>query len=83
MQKSIYSPGQRQLQNFLRELRIKKGFRQKDLADLLGVPQSFVSKYEVGERRLDILEIRTICNVLGIEFVDFARQLERKIDEAQ
>jgi ribosome-binding protein aMBF1 (putative translation factor) len=83
MQKSIYSRDQEQLQNLLRDLRKQKGYKQKELADLLRVPQSFVSKYEVGERRLDILEIRNICYVLRISLADFVGELERRIREAE
>jgi hypothetical protein len=39
-------------------------------------PQSFVSKYEIGECRLDILELREICHVLGCTLADFSDQLE-------
>ncbi|HPY76550.1 MAG TPA: helix-turn-helix transcriptional regulator [Anaerohalosphaeraceae bacterium] len=83
MQKSIYSKDQEQLQNLLRELRKQKGYKQKDLAALLKTPQSFVSKYEVGERRLDILEIRRICLVLGISLSNFVKELEARIREAE
>lgn len=82
MQKSIYSGGQQQLQSLLRDLRKQKGFRQKDLADILDVPQSFISKYEVGERRLDVLEARMICHAIGVDFSDFVKQLERRINES-
>ena len=50
----------------LKELRIKKDITQVELAKKLGVPQSFVSKYESGERQLDILELRQICHQIGI-----------------
>ena len=82
MHKTIYSDGQEKLQKLLRNLRTKKGYRQEDLAVLLEVPQSFVSKYEAGERRLDILELREICKVLGIRFPEFVRKLEKVLDEA-
>ena len=39
---------------------------QRDLAAILSQPQSFVSKYETGERRLDLAEIHAICRALGI-----------------
>ena len=52
-----------------------------DLADRLGQPQSYVSKYETGERRLDILELKQVCNSLGISLEAFVRQLESAIDE--
>ena len=56
--------------------------RQVDLADRLGQPQSYVSKYESGERRLDLLELRQVCNVLGISLEAFIRRLDSALDEA-
>jgi transcriptional regulator with XRE-family HTH domain len=67
----------------LKEERHKRGIRQVELAEQLGVPQSFVSKYESGERQLDVLELRRICQVLGIDFDDFVRQLEEKLNETK
>lgn len=67
---------QKVLQDLLRQVRLEAGFRQVDLAGYLGQPQSFVSKYESGERRLDILELRQICNVMGISLEDFVHRLE-------
>jgi len=40
--------------------------RQVQVAEALDVPQSFVSKYESGERRLDLIELRQVCAVLGV-----------------
>lgn len=65
--------------SLVRQMRIDAGLRQADLADRLGEPQSFVSRYESGERRLDVLELRKICRVLGVQLVDFIKRLE---DEA-
>lgn len=56
--------------------------RQSDLAALLGKPQSFVSKYESGERRLDILELRHVCRAIGIELSVFIARLEKSICES-
>ena len=67
----------------LKEIRQKNGITQVELAQKLGVPQSFVSKYESGERQLDILELRQICQFMGISFDNFVRQLEEKIHEAK
>lgn len=63
----------------LRELRQEAGLRQRDLAERIGEPQSFVSKFESGERRLDIVELRYICTALGISLPDFVQRLEKKI----
>ncbi|MFY9822579.1 MAG: helix-turn-helix transcriptional regulator [Thermoanaerobaculia bacterium] len=67
------------LRRRLREARLAAGLKQIELAQALGEPQSFVSKYESGERRLAFLEVRTICGVLGLRFVDFVQQLEEDL----
>ena len=76
MEKSIHSQHQKKLQELLRQVRQEAGLRQVDLAVKLGEHQSFVSKYENGERRLDILEIREICMAIGISLELFAKRLE-------
>lgn len=48
------------------ELREAKGLTQMDIALQLGKPQSYVSKYERGERRLDIVELIAVTKVLGL-----------------
>ncbi|MEK6798675.1 MAG: helix-turn-helix transcriptional regulator [Planctomycetota bacterium] len=62
--------------SILRQMRLDAGLRQADLARKLGEPQSFVSKYESGERRLDVLELRQLCTILGVSLAEFVRQLE-------
>jgi transcriptional regulator with XRE-family HTH domain len=64
----------------LRQMRQDAGLRQADLARKIGQPQSFVSKYESGERRLDILELRAICTAAGVSLSDFVRRLEGDAD---
>lgn len=80
--KSIHTLEQKCLQRLLREARSEAGFTQEALAVKLGSPQSFVSKYESGERRLDLLEVRRICRVLKIDLADFASRLEGEIANA-
>ena len=70
---------QEQLQALLRQVRADAGLTQTDVAQRLGQPQSFVSKYESGERRLDILELREVCQVLGIPLPEFIRRLEQAL----
>jgi transcriptional regulator with XRE-family HTH domain len=77
--KSIFSAQQERLQELLRQLRLEAGLRQTDLAERLDQPQSFVSKYESGERRLDLLELRQICKALGISLKDFVDRFEKSI----
>lgn len=81
MEKSIYTAQQKKLQDVLRQIRRDADLRQVELAERLGEPQSFVSKYENGERRLDILEVRVICQAVGITLDDFARKLEQSLNE--
>ena len=67
----------------LREMRISAGLRQSDLALRLGLPQSFVSKYEIGDRALSISEVRQICQVLGSSLSTFVQKLEETIVEVE
>jgi len=67
------------LRNFLKELRKEAGLRQIDLAQRLGKPQSYVSKYESGEKTLDILETKEICEALGVHLSDLVRKIEEKL----
>jgi ribosome-binding protein aMBF1 (putative translation factor) len=50
--------------------RDKAGLTQVDVAKPLGVPQSVVSKYESGERRLDLLELSDVCAAMGVPLVE-------------
>jgi transcriptional regulator with XRE-family HTH domain len=74
------SKEERVLQTLLSNLRSEANLRQVDLADRLGKPQSFVSKYESGERRLDLIELREICRVLEISLSDFVKRFESEIE---
>jgi transcriptional regulator with XRE-family HTH domain len=62
--------------SLVRQMRLDAGLRQADLARKLGEPQSFVSRYESGERRMDMLELRQICKVLGVSLADFINHLD-------
>jgi len=79
MQKSLSSKYQHSLLRLLREIREKAGLRQVDVAEKLGQPQSFVSKYESGERRLDLLELEAVCAACEIGLEEFvARYVAQK-----
>jgi transcriptional regulator with XRE-family HTH domain len=70
---------QKALLSLLRELRREAGLRQVDMARKLGRPQAFVSYYESGARRLDLLELRQICGVLGVSLVKFVQSFEKEL----
>lgn len=76
MEKELHATHQKVLQDLLRQVRLDAGFRQVDLAERLAQPQSFVSKYESGERRLDVLELRQICQTMGLSLGEFVAKLE-------
>lgn len=62
------------LLRLLRQIREEARLRQLDVATRLGQPQSFVSKYESGERRLDLLEIEQVCGACGVDLVTFVQR---------
>jgi transcriptional regulator with XRE-family HTH domain len=77
--KSIYSAEQEKLQALLRQVRADAGLTQVMLSKRLGRPQSFVSKYESGERRLDLVELRQVCQALGISLGRLVARFEKII----
>ena len=64
----------------LREMRVAAGLRQADVASALGVPQSYVSKCESGERRVDIVELLRLCEICGSDLQSFADRLARELE---
>jgi transcriptional regulator with XRE-family HTH domain len=55
--------------SLLRALRIEAGLTQSEVAELLDRPQSYVSKYESGDRRLDLIELREVSEALGTDLL--------------
>lgn len=79
MVKSLSSTESEKLAALLRSVRAEAGLTQAEVAEGLKLPQSFVSKYESGERRLDLVELRQICGTLGISLSEFVRRFEKEI----
>lgn len=63
----------------LREAREDMGLTQVQLARRLKRHQSFASKSESGERRLDVIELRLVCKGIGITLADFIKRLEQNL----
>jgi len=76
VEKSIYSAEYQRLCSLLRQLRHEAGLTQVQVAARLGVPQSFVSKYESGERRLDVVELGHVAGALGVSLREMLERLE-------
>ncbi len=70
-----YSARHQRFRDLLRQIRVDAGLTQKELAQMLGKPQSYVSKAEVGERRLDFLETLDFCGACGVGVEEFAGRL--------
>jgi transcriptional regulator with XRE-family HTH domain len=77
VEKSIYSAEYQRLCAVLRELRQEAGLTQVQVATRLEMPQSFVSKYESGERRLDVVELGHVAGVLGVTVQRVLERMER------
>jgi transcriptional regulator with XRE-family HTH domain len=77
--RSVFSPAYRRLREWLVEARRARGITQTQLADLLERPQSFISKYERGERRLDFVEVLEIAAALRVDACDLIGELERPV----
>ena len=73
MQKSLKSPEYARLIAALVAVRHAAGIRQQALAKKLGRQQSFVAKYEGGERRIDVVEFIAIARALGVDPVRLFR----------
>lgn len=77
MTRSVFSPAYGRLREWLTEARQARGVTQTELAARLGRQQSFVSKYERGERRLDFVEFLEIADALQADACDLVTQLRR------
>lgn len=72
---TIYNPDYIDLIERLKSLREEAGLTQAQLGETLGRDQTFVSKYESRERRLDVLELRNICKALDASFLQVISEL--------
>lgn len=77
MPKSIHSELDDKLREALRAARQEAGLTQTQLAERLHRPQSFVAKYEGGERRLDVVEYIEVCDAIGVDPAMIINQLKR------
>ena len=83
MKKSLYTSENNILLSLLRNVRQDAGLTQAQMAEKLGVNQSWVSYYERGSRKLDMLQVRQICAAAGVPLAEFAAMLDKSIVEAE
>jgi transcriptional regulator with XRE-family HTH domain len=77
MKKKIYMAQRDRMTDLLREVRLETGLTQVELAARIEKDQAYVSRYESGQRRLDVLEVREICQAIGITLGAFVKRLEK------
>ncbi|MEK7578500.1 MAG: helix-turn-helix transcriptional regulator [Patescibacteria group bacterium] len=70
MSKSVYSKDYKVIIERLKTARVNAGLSQQAVADKLGKPQSYISKIESGERRLDVAEMKKLA-VIYKKSVDY------------
>ena len=75
MTKSVFTDRYKLFLNLLIQERKNKGITQVLLAEKLNKPQSYVSNYENGERRLDVIEFLDIAACLGLDAAAFVQKL--------
>jgi transcriptional regulator with XRE-family HTH domain len=62
------------LATLLRQIRLDSNLTQLQLAQKIGQTQSYVSKYENGEQRLDLIELEAVCKAVDILLTDFVER---------
>lgn len=77
--KSIHSADYAAFCALLAEARTTAGLTQHSLAKRLRKPQSFVAKYEGGERRLDVVEFVTISRAIGVDPLRLFKELLKRV----
>lgn len=76
MSGSLHSPRYDQFREILIRARKDANLTQAQLSGKVGRPQSFISKYEGGERRLDVIEFLDVCAAVGINPIAIIKEME-------
>ena len=63
MSKSVYTKDYKEIIERLKKARVEADLSQQAVADKLGKPQSYISKIESGERRLDVAEMKKFTKI--------------------
>ncbi|MGJ5151687.1 helix-turn-helix domain-containing protein [Bradyrhizobium sp. HKCCYLR1023] len=81
MRKSIHTRDYAIFLELLIEFRHQAGLTQVQLGQLLPFEQPAISKIERGERRVDVIELKLICERLGVSLQDFINELQRRLEK--
>lgn len=81
MPKAIYRPEHDVLVHLLKDIRIRAGLKQAQCSEALGRSQSFMSDVENGIRRLDLVQLRDLCAVLGYDLPRLINEYEEALKQ--
>lgn len=81
MTKAIYRREHEVFLKVLKRMRVESGMTQAQCSAALGRPQSFMSDVERGVRRLDTVQLRDLCLVLGTDLCSFSNAYEQALKE--
>lgn len=79
MKKSIHTREYGVAVRLIREFRERAGITQVELAEAVGKKQTFISKVERGETRLDVIQLRTLLIAAGATLTEYARRVDRAL----
>lgn len=71
------------LAGMLQDARLKAGLTQVEVANRLGMAQTFVSKIEVLERKIELVVVRDLCRIYGVDFRDFIEAFESGLSKGK
>lgn len=79
MPNPIHKANYKLFREMLTNIRVEKGLLQADLAERVRKPQSFISKYERGERRLDFAEFVQLAEALDVDAAEFVKEYKSRL----
>lgn len=79
MRKSIHRSENKALLELIKQFRVQAGLTQAEVSAKLSKSQSFISDVERGSRRLDLIQLRDLCGVLGTDLMTLISEFERTL----
>ena len=79
MNKELYNRRWKLFREVLKIERKHHKISQKRLAQMLGIEQSYISKTEIGDRRLDVIELMEYCDAMGLTLTEFVFRMEGRL----